>query len=207
MTEEVDALVRALEAFGTDLTSLAEAGTLPHAYCAAEQCEVILNLLRREPWRSIALLGAAGTGKSAIVNELVYELAKPENGKWRVLRVSPADFMAGTRYLGEWETKVRNLIDLVKKPRRVVIYVPNLSELSAAGTWSRSQSSVATALAPYMEEGSVLLLGESAPEEFERGIGRIPSLQRLFDRVLVPEATKEQTHEILAAVRDEQGIP
>jgi ATP-dependent Clp protease ATP-binding subunit ClpC len=86
----------------------------------------------------------------------------------------------------------------------VVLYVPNLSDLSAAGTWSKSDSSVATALAPYLEAGSILLLGESAPEEFERGLGRIPSLARLFDKVLVEESNAESTREILAAVRAEK---
>jgi ATP-dependent Clp protease ATP-binding subunit ClpC len=196
-----------LAKFGTDLTSLAEQGALPHAHCLEESCESVLKLLRRERWRSIALLGSAGTGKSALVNELVYQLATPENGGWRVLRISPSDFMAGTRYLGEWETKVRELIEVVKKPRRVIIYVPNLADLSAAGTWSRSDSSVATALSPYLEDGSLLLLGESTPDEFERGLGRNASLQRLFDRVLVPEASPETTQQILSAVRDEQQLP
>lgn len=197
----------ALKPFGTDLTALAEAGTLAKAHGLDDECEAVMKLLRREPWRSVALLGEAGTGKSALVNRLVHEMAKPENGRWRVLRISPTDFMAGTKFLGEWETKVRELVEAVKKPRRVMIYVPNLSDLSAAGTWSRSEMSVATALAPYLEEGSVLLLGESAPEEFERGIGRIPSLQRLFDRVQVLPADEERTGKILAAVRDEEKMP
>jgi len=195
-----------LAKYGTDLTALAETGSLPRAHCVAEPCQTVLKLLRREPWRSIALLGAAGTGKSALVNELVYELAKPENGRWRVLRISPTDFMAGTRYLGEWETKVRELVETVRRPRRVVIYVPNLSDLSAVGTWSQSNSSVATALAPYLGDGSLLLLGESSPESFQRGLGRVASLKRLFDCVLVPEASLESTRDILAAVRDEQKL-
>jgi ATP-dependent Clp protease ATP-binding subunit ClpC len=194
-------------AFGTDLTALAEKGELPHAHCLGDAIDGVLKLIRRDPWRSIALLGSAGTGKSAIVNELTYELAKPENGRWRVLRISPSDFMAGTKYLGEWETKVRQLVEAVKKPRRVIIYIPALSDLAAAGTWSKSEMSVATALAPYLEEGSLLVIGESAPEEFERGLGRIPSLQRLFDRVQVVEASEEQTRDILAAVRDEENLP
>ena len=66
--------------------------------------------------------------------------------------------MAGTKYLGDWETKVRDLIEAIKKPRRVVLYVPSLPALSAAGTWSKSDMSVASALAPYLEEGSVLLV-------------------------------------------------
>jgi len=193
--------------YGTDLTALAEAGTLPRAHCAETQCATLINLLHREPWRSLALLGPSGSGKSALVNELVYQLARPENGGWRVLRVSPTDFMSGTRYLGEWETKVKAMVEAVRKPRRVILYVPNLSDLSAVGTWSKSESSVATALGPYLEEGSVVVLGESTPEEFERGLGRISSLQRLFDRVLVSEASAEQTAAILRAVRDEEKLP
>ncbi len=195
-----------LSAFGTDMTALAENGVLPRAHCVSDACEVVLKLLRREPWRSIALLGPAGTGKSALMNQLVYELAKPENGAWRVLRISPTDFMAGTKYLGEWETKVRDLVEAIKRPRRVVLYVPNLCDLSAAGKWSKSDMNVASALAPYLEEGNVLLVGESAPEEFERGIGATPSLQRLFDRVQMLETDEQQTRNILAAVRDEEKL-
>jgi ATP-dependent Clp protease ATP-binding subunit ClpC len=204
-TIQVDPQV--LARFGTDLTDQALEGSLPRGHGLAAPCDTVLKLLRRERWRSVAVLGAAGTGKSALVNELVYALAKPENGSWRVLRVSPTDFMAGTKYLGEWETKVRELVEAVKKPRRVLIYVPNLSDLSAVGQWEKSKSNVATALAPYLEEGSVMLLGESTPEEFERGLGRVASLQRLFDRVLVSESTLEETESILKAVRDESKLP
>lgn len=196
----------ALARFGTDLTALAEAGVLPRGFCVEEQCEALVKLMRRDRWRSLALLGASGAGKSAIVNELVYDLARPENGGWRVLRVSPSDFLAGTHYIGEWETKLRDLVESIKKPRRVLIYVPALSDLSATGSTAKSDSNVATALAPYLEEGSVMVLGESTPEEFERGLGRHPSLQRLFDRVLVPEASAGQTRQILAALRESERI-
>src|SRR5690349_8676798 len=80
-----------LARFGTDLTSLAERGELPRAFGVEAQCADLLRLLRREPWRSVALLGETGVGKSALVNELVHQLAKPENGSWRVLRMSPTD--------------------------------------------------------------------------------------------------------------------
>src|SRR5262249_26445559 len=145
-----------------------------------------------------------GVGKTALVHELVYRLAEPENGNWDVLRVSPSDFLIGTKYLGEWETKVGELVEAIRKPRRVVLYIPNLSDLSAAGTHSKSDSSIATALAPYIEDGSIVVLGETAPEEFERGLGKIPSLRRLFDQVLLQEPSIEQTLKILRAIRDEE---
>jgi len=204
-TMEVDPQV--LARFGTDLTAQALEGTLPRGHGLAEPCESVLKLLQRELRRSVAILGPAGTGKSALVHEVVYALAKPENGSWRVLRVSPTDFMAGTHYMGEWETKVRELVGAVKKPRRVLVYVPNLSDLSAVGRWEKSDSNVATALAPYLEDGSVLVLGESTPEEFERGLGRVATLQRLFDRVLVSESTPAETEAILRAVRDDEHAP
>jgi ATP-dependent Clp protease ATP-binding subunit ClpC len=196
-----------LSRFGTDLTALAAQGALPRAYGVDEACQTLISMLRRDRWRSIALVGEAGAGKSAVVYELVHQLARPENGGWRVLRVSPSDFMAGTRYMGEWETRVKELITAVQKPRRVLIYVPNLSDLSAVGRWSKSDSNVAAALAPYLEEGALVLLGESTPTEYEQGLGAIPSLQRLFDKVLLPEASLERTRQILTSVSDEAGQP
>src|SRR5437588_720763 len=80
---------------------------------------------------------------------------------WRVLRISPADFLAGAVYVGEWQTKVRDLVQAVRPPRRVLVYVPNLQELSEAGRSSKSDSNIATALAPYLESGEVAVLGES----------------------------------------------
>jgi ATP-dependent Clp protease ATP-binding subunit ClpC len=188
--------------FGTDLTALALDGTLPRAHYVEEDCETVLKLLEREPRRSIALLGAAGVGKTALVNELVYRLATAQHGRWRVLRVSPTDFMSGTKYLGEWETKLRELIEAIRKPRRVLLYIPNLSDLSMVGTWSKSESSVATALVPYLEDGSVVALGEAAPEEYERGLGRIPSLRRVFGKVLLLEPSVDRTRNVLRAIRD-----
>jgi ATP-dependent Clp protease ATP-binding subunit ClpC len=196
---------RQLAQFGTDLTALAEAGTLPRAHHVEQQKAMLLDLFQRERPRSMVLLGKSGTGKSSLVNELVYALARAGNGGWRVVRISPSDFMKGTKYLGEWETRVSELVEAVKRPRRVLVYVPNLADLAAMGRWSKSDANVATALAPHLDDGSVVLLGESTAEEFERGLGREAALVRLFDKVLVEEASKEQTAAVLHGIRDETG--
>ena len=191
-----------LAQFGTDLTALAKAGTLPRAFRMERAVGALLGTLQRDRVRSVALIGASGVGKSSLVNELVYALARPENGGWHVLRMTPTDFMAGTKYLGEWETKARELIAAIRRPRRVLLYVPNLADLSAVGRWSKSDTNLASTLAPYIEDGSILLLGESTPQEFERGLGGELALQRLFDRVLVEEFSRQGTREVLTDIRD-----
>lgn len=195
--------LQALARFGTDLTSLAEAGTLPRAYRVEKPLAMLLAMLRREPRRSLALIGRSGCGKSALVQELVYALAKPENGAWRVLRMSPTDFMAGTRYVGEWETKLAELVAAIRRPRRVLLYVPSLDELAAVGRWSKSDANVASALGPYVEDGSIVILGESTPEEFERGLGGETALARLFEKVLVEDSDIDDTTAVLRGIRDE----
>ncbi|MDB6110754.1 MAG: sigma-54 interaction domain protein [Pedosphaera sp.] len=194
-----------LAKLGTDLTAMALKGQLPRAFATEETGRVILELLLRKESRSVVVLGEAGCGKSSIINELVYELLKPENGGWRVLRISPSDIMAGTKYIGEWETKVRNIVDAIRKPRRVILYVPSVGDLSSVGRYDKSDSNAATSLAPYLEEGSIILLGESTPAEYARGLGGIEPLQRLFEKVLVPEASLEQTRRIMSSVRDQAG--
>lgn len=195
-----------LAKFGTNLTESAKNGLLPHAYGTSPLCETIAKLLRREPCRSLVLLGESGVGKSALVQELAHTLAKPENGGWIVLRVSPTDFMVGTKYTGEWETRVVELVNAVSRPRRVLVYVPNLPDLAAMGRWSKSDANVATALSPYLEEGKIVVLGETTPAEFERGFGSLPSVQRLFDKLLIAEANVEETLEVLRGIRGETGM-
>lgn len=192
-----------LAKFGADLTALAEAKTLPRAHHVESFTAMLIDMLQRERRRSIVLIGKSGCGKSALVNELVYALALPENGGWRVVRVSPADLTSGTKYLGEWETKVKELVAAIKRPRRVLLYVTSLGYLSSAGRTVQSDFNIAAALAPYLDDGSIVILGESSPEEFERGLGREPTLVRLFDKVLVEESSKEQTEAVLRAIRSE----
>jgi ATP-dependent Clp protease ATP-binding subunit ClpC len=198
--------VQRLGEFGTDLTALAATGVLPRAHEISQAVTDLLAMLDVDKPASIALVGEAGVGKTALVNELVYGLNTRTRSGWRVLRISPTDIMSGTRYLGEWETKVRSLIDVVRRPRRVILYVPNLGDLSMAGRSSVSETNVASALAPYIEDGSIVLVGESTPAEFDRRLGAVPSLRRLFGKVVVPAATADRTRRILKAVGDDHGV-
>jgi ATP-dependent Clp protease ATP-binding subunit ClpC len=192
--------------FGTDLTVQARRGELPRAHSVGKPAQQLLEMLRREPRRSVVLLGESGVGKTALVHELVHRLAEPDAGGWLVVRVAAADFLVGTKYLGEWETRLRELIELARTPRRVLLYIPNLADLTGLGQTEKSEANVATALAPHLEDGSVLVLGESTPEEFERGIGANPSLSRLFDRVLIIPSSVDETREVLDGISADLGL-
>jgi len=190
-----------LEDFGTSLTVLAKKNKLPRAFGVEKHVQDAVRLICCEPRRSVALLGPSGVGKTAIVNELVYELAKPENGDWHVLRISPNEFLTGTKYIGEWNTKLAEIINLVRQPRKVILYIPNFSELSGVGRYDKSETNVASALSTYIEEGSIVLIGESTSEEYAQGLGSVPSLDRLFSKINIEEATEAETRQILKYVR------
>jgi ATP-dependent Clp protease ATP-binding subunit ClpC len=194
-----------LRNFGTLLTDEVQAGRLPRAHGVDSLCDAIRAALTGDAPRAVVLIGESGTGKTAIVHELAHRLLEDPDEPWHILRVSPAEFLVGTRYIGEWETKVHNLVQAVKQPRRVVLFVPNVEELSEVGTTSKSDHNVATALAPHIERGDLVIIGETTPERFRTGLGSIGSLRRLFHAIDVPAASPKETMAILQAVRSEAG--
>jgi ATP-dependent Clp protease ATP-binding subunit ClpC len=194
-----------LAEFGAVMTAEAEAGKLPRGYGFDEQIETVLHVLDGSPPRAVVLLGDSGTGKTALVQELAHRLKeRPEPG--HVLRMTPQDFLVNTRYIGEWETRVRNIVNAVKPPRRIVLYIPNIEELAWMGTWSKSDANVATAMAPFIERGDLTIIGESTVEGFRKGLGANRSLRRLFHAIELQPADQARTLTILRAVAQEAGV-
>jgi ATP-dependent Clp protease ATP-binding subunit ClpC len=192
-----------LAEFGTVLTFEAEAGQLARAHAYDAFADAVLAHLDAAPPRAVVLLGESGSGKTALVYEVVHRLREHPGGPVHVLRMTPQDFLVNTRYIGEWETRVRNVVNAVKPPRRIVVYVPNLEELAWMGTWAKSDANVASALAPFIERGELTLLGESTVEAFRKGLGANRSLRKLFHAVELPPADEAATRTILRAVADE----
>ncbi len=195
-----------LNEFGTLLTHEADAGKLPRAHGFDAYADAVLQVLDGAPPRAVVLLGESGAGKTALVYELVHRLRDRLDEPVYVLRMAPQDFMVNTRYIGEWETRVRNLVTALRPPRRVVLYVPNLEELAWMGTWSKSDANVASNLAPYIERGELTLIGESTAEAFRKGLGANRSLRRLFHAVELTPADADTTRTILRSVAAGSGI-
>ncbi len=197
--------VEKLASFGQVLTQEAEKGALPRAHGVDKAIEAVLGVLQGPAPRAAVLVGEAGTGKTAVVYELVHRLMQVPGGPWLVLRMSPQDFMAHTKFLGEWETRVRNVVEAIRPPRRVLLYVPNIEELAWMGTWDKSEASVASALAPSIERGDVTILGESTVEAFRKGLGANRSLRRLFHAIELHKSDEAETRQILEAVAQDAG--
>lgn len=197
---EID--VKKLRDFGADLTAEAEEGRLPRAFGVEDVCEELEKVLLRGTMRAAVLLGETGTGKTAVVQELVHRI---RSRGWRVLRFSPVELLAGTKYLGEWQTKLNDMVRAARSPRKVILYCPNLQELSDAGRTTTSDINMATALAPRVEAGEIAILGEATPEAFRAGLGAIGSLRRLFHAIEVKEADTARTRDILEHMQREAG--
>jgi ATP-dependent Clp protease ATP-binding subunit ClpA len=203
VTTDVD--VESLKTYGAILTADAETGKLTRAYEIDDSIEAVERVLVGDGTRAVVVVGESGCGKTSLIYELVHRLRNHPGGAWHVLRVTPAEFLAGTVYLGEWETKIAKLVEAVSKPRRVVLYVPNLEDLASMGTTSKSDANVATALAPYIERGQIAIIGESTVESFRKGLGAVRHLRRLFHAVQMQPADAGETRTILRAVAIEAG--
>jgi len=196
----------ALAAFGRDLSLEAERGRLPRAFLVDEHIEALVRVLHGTESRSAVLLGPTGVGKTAIVNELTHRLREHPGGPWRVIRIVPSDLLVGTKYLGEWQTRVNALMELVSAPQRVLLYVPNLQELAEVGKSANDESNVATMLAPHIDSGRIALLGEATPHGWNRGLGADPSLRRLFQRIDVRPMRRRDAREVLELVATESEV-
>jgi ATP-dependent Clp protease ATP-binding subunit ClpC len=204
LASDVD--VNNLKNFGNVLTLQAEAGELPRAHGVDAVLDQVMKVLRGGSPRASVLVGESGCGKTAVICELTHRLLHDADGPWYVLSMSPAEFMAGTHYTGEWETKVLNLVKAIAAPKRVLLVVPNIEELTSMGVSAKTDASVATALAPHIERGAVAILGESTVEGFRQGLGSNRALRRLFHSIDVSEASLEKTRAIVQMVVEESGV-
>ncbi|MCA8924380.1 MAG: AAA family ATPase [Planctomycetes bacterium] len=202
VTRELQALPpdeELLARFGSNLTR--RALDLPRCYGRDEEVFSVLRQLDRAGPRAVVLVGPAGVGKSAIVHALARQLAAEATLVPRVVHeVTTGEVLSGTRYLGEWQTRLKELQGALSAPHRAVWYLPDLNRLVDAGTTAHSDESFATMLRPAIERGELAIVGESTPEAFRHGLDRFPGFRKLFWKLELQEPDAQETLEILEAV-------
>lgn len=200
MAQDVD--LQALEGYGTLLTEPGKLASLSRAYEREQTVMEITRQLQRGKTRAVLLLGPGGVGKTAIVNEVAIQLAAED---WHVLAVTGADFLKNTVYLGEWQTRVLKLVDEIKQPRKIALYLPNIESLGTIGKTSKTDVNVADTLLPFISRGELAVIGESTEEAFREGLGTSSSLRRVFQTISVDPADSETTRRILVRVAEDSG--
>ena len=125
----------------------------------------------------LIVVGGPGVGKSAFLERVFDEL---QDRGVAVLRTTTANLMAGTKYIGEWQTRLRDLVHAIKRPRRVVLFIQDPNNLPFTGVYEGSTANFANYLKPYMEDAEITVVGESTPEALQTGLARKPDFRRLF---------------------------
>lgn len=188
-----------LTPYGRVMTADDQVGLLDEAFDRAKDVDNLMSLLLEDSHSSVILVGAAGVGKTTLIHQIARR-AREMTPPYAVLETSTPELMVGTKYIGEWETKLRSLVEKIKRPRRVILYLTNVNDLPSAGTTSSNKQNFVALLAPYMRRGEITVVGESSVEALRSGIDNDLSVVRLFSKVKVAEPDRPTVLRILRQV-------
>src|SRR6266581_3973196 len=193
-----------IDQLGMDLTAAARAGKLDPVIGRFKEIERVVQILSRRTKNNPALIGEPGVGKTAIVEGLAQRIASgdvPETlmGK-RLLTLDIGSLVAGTKYRGEFEERLKKIIEEVKNSGNCVLFIDELHTLVGAGA-AEGAVDAANILKPSLARGELQTIGATTLDEFRKYIERDAALERRFQPVLVEEPSVEEAVEILFGIR------
>ncbi len=201
--EERDESLRLLEKFGADLTRMAREGRIDPVVGREHEIERVVQILSRRKKNNPILIGEAGVGKSAVVEGLALRIASGDvpctiAGK-TIFSLDVSSLVAGTKFRGEFEERMQQLIDTLRKAKDTIIFIDEIHTIVGAGS---TQGSLDTAniLKPALARGELQTIGATTLDEYREIIESDPALERRFQKVLVEPATPVQTRLILRGV-------
>lgn len=192
----------ALDAYGRDLSQLARAGRLPQLIGRREELRTLARVLVRQRKANAVLVGHAGVGKTNIVEGLAARLVEPGAPAGlagaRVVELSMAALVAGTKYRGEFEARVEAVLEEARQSPELILFIDELHTVLGAG--GKGASDAANILKPALARGELRCVGATTPGEYRRDIEADPALQRRFEVIWVDEPTRAEAVEILEKV-------
>ncbi len=192
-----------LQRFTRDLTADARAGRLDPVRARADEIARLTDILLRHGKNNAALVGPAGVGKTAIVEGLAQRVVEGKVAlalrDIRVLALDHVSLLAGTTYRGQYEERVRALVEECTASPDVVLFVDELHNLIGQGATMGSSMDAGNMLKPALVRGDFRVVGATTDDEYERWICADPALERRFQKVNVRELSAEATAEILVA--------
>lgn len=194
----------ALETFGTDLTAQAKAGNLDPVIGRDTQEERMVTILSRRTKNNPVLIGEPGVGKTAIVEGLAQRIAREDVPDHlldkRVIQLDLSVMIAGTKYRGEFEERLKKVIDELRAQKNVILFIDELHLLVGAGA-AEGALDAANMLKPALARGELHLIGATTLDEYRKHIEKDSALERRFQTIVVPEPSLKDTVAILKGLR------
>lgn len=193
-----------LETFGTDLTAKARQGELDPVIGREEQEERIVTILSRRTKNNPVLIGEPGVGKTAIVEGLAQRIAREDVPDHlldkRVFQLDLAAMIAGTKYRGEFEERLKKVIDELRAHKNIIVFIDELHLLVGAGA-AEGALDAANMLKPALARGELHLIGATTLDEYRKHIEKDSALERRFQTIVVPEPSLKDTVAIIKGLR------
>ncbi len=194
-----------IDQMGMDLTAAARAGKLDPIIGREKEIERVIQILSRRLKNNPALIGEPGVGKTAIAEGLAQKIVAGEvpetlSGK-RLLTLDVGSLVAGTKYRGEFEERLKKIIEEIRTSGDCIIFIDELHTLVGAGA-AEGAVDAANILKPALSRGELQCIGATTLDEYRKYIERDAALQRRFQEVIVRESTVEETIEILKGIRE-----
>lgn len=195
----------ALEKFGRDLTKAAKNGEIDPVIGREKEIERVIQILSRRTKNNPVLIGEPGVGKTAVAEGLALEISKGEVPEIlkdkKVVSLDLTGMVAGAKYRGDFEERIKATIDEVKKSKDTILFIDELHTIVGAGA-AEGSADAANILKPSLARGDFQVIGATTLNEYRKYIEKDAALERRFQPVKVGEPTQEQAIEILKGLRD-----
>ena len=193
-----------LDSYGTDLTALAREGKIDPVIGREEETGRVLQILSRRTKNNPCLIGEPGVGKTAVVEGLAEKIAEgvvPETvADKRVVALDLSGMIAGAKYRGEFEERIKSVMAEIKKAGNVILFIDEIHTIIGAGS-AEGAIDAANILKPALARGEIQVIGATTIDEYRKHIEKDAALERRFQSVMVGEPTAEQAVEILKGLR------
>lgn len=194
-----------LEKYSRDLTELAKENKIDPVIGREEEINRVIQILTRRTKNNPCLIGEPGVGKTAITEGLALKIANGEvpellKGK-RILSLDLTSMVAGTKYRGDFEERIKSIIDEAKNAEDTVLFIDEVHTLVGAGS-AEGAVDAANILKPSLARGELQVIGATTIDEYRKNIEKDPALERRFQPVTVGEPSEEDAVEILKGIRD-----
>ncbi len=194
-----------LDNFGTDMTRAAEEGKLDPVVGRVKEIERLAQILSRRKKNNPILIGEPGVGKSAIVEGLALRIVEKKVSRIlfdkRVIALDMPAVVAGTKYRGQFEERIRSILNELKKNPNIILFIDEIHTIVGAGSAAGSMDA-ANMLKPALARGEIQCIGATTLDEYRQNIEKDGALERRFQKVIVEPTTAEETLQILKNIKD-----